>query len=106
MCPSLNIARAPVNPKKDTYVVSMVESVEQRKSRLAIFAQDRVKAKSDYQTETDNVLARTARLRAERLDREAVISLAAPKGTLMAASRPKKSALKAKLKASKRRNAV
>jgi hypothetical protein len=84
----------------------MVETAEQRKSRLATFAQDRVKAKSDYQIEADAVIARTARLRAERLDREAVISLGAPKEMMRAASRPKESALKAKLKASRRRKAV
>jgi hypothetical protein len=84
----------------------MVETTEQRKSRLAIFALDRVKAKSDYQTEAEAVLVRTARLRAERFERDTVILLAAPKETARAVSRPRKSAMKAKLKASKRRKAV
>jgi hypothetical protein len=84
----------------------MIETSDQRKSRLAISAQEKVKAKSDYQTETNAVLARTAKLRAERLEREAVIPLSAPKTARRSAARPKKSALKARLKASKRRNAV
>jgi hypothetical protein len=84
----------------------MIENAEQRKSRLAIFAQDAVKARSDYQTEADAVRARTARLRAERLERDAVIPLGGPKETVRAVARPKKTALKARLKASKRRKAV
>jgi hypothetical protein len=84
----------------------MIETAEQRKSRLAIFAQDAVKARSDYQTDVEAVVARTARLRAERIERNAVIPLTAPPKTVRAVSRPRKSALKAKITASKRRKAV
>lgn len=82
----------------------MVETAEQRKSRLAMFANDAVKAKSDYQLEADAVLVRTARLRSERLDREAAIPLGAAKKAAVqrAAAKPRKGALRAKLKASKR----
>jgi hypothetical protein len=67
----------------------MVDSTEQRKSRLAIFAQDAVKARSDYRSESEAVLARTARLRAERLARDAVIPFAMPKEPVRAARRRK-----------------
>jgi hypothetical protein len=83
-----------------------MDSIEQRKSRLAVFARDAVKARLDYRFESEAVLARTARLRAERLERDAVIPLAAPNKTERAVSRPKKGALKARLKASKRRKAI
>jgi hypothetical protein len=68
----------------------MIDSTEQRKGRLAIFAQDAVKARSDYQTETEAVIARTARLRAERLARDAVIPFAMPKKPVRASSRRRK----------------
>lgn len=64
----------------------MVESLEQRKSRLAVFARDAIAAKSDYQLEAEAVVARTARLRAERLEREAVITLPGPRTNI--GSRP------------------
>jgi hypothetical protein len=67
----------------------MTETTEQRQARLAIFARDAVKARSDYQTEAETVLARTARLRAERLERNAVIPLPAPP-KVRAVSRPGK----------------
>jgi hypothetical protein len=84
-----------------------METIEQRKSRLAMFSQEAVKAKSDYQIEAEDVRNRTARLRAERLDREAVIHLAAPKTVVVpaAVSSVRKRTLKAKLKASKRHKA-
>ena len=68
---------------------------EQRKIRLALFARDAVVARSDYQVETDAVVARTARLRAERLERDAVIPLPAPRKKVKAASRARKSSPKA-----------
>jgi hypothetical protein len=68
----------------------MIESTEQRKSRLALFAQDAVSARFDYRTESDAVIARTARLRAERLARDAVIPLAAPKKAVRADTRRRK----------------
>jgi hypothetical protein len=57
----------------------MTETIEQRQKRLAFFARDAVKAKSDYQKETEAVAARTAKLRAERLQREASIPAPAEK---------------------------
>jgi hypothetical protein len=72
----------------------MTEMTEQRKNRLALFARDAVVARSDYQVETDAIVARTARLRAERLERDAVIPLPVPKKT-KAASAARKSAPKA-----------
>ena len=48
----------------------MVETTEQRQMRLALFASERVEAKSDYQLAHEAVLQRTARLRSERLARE------------------------------------
>ena len=50
-----------------------------RNGRLAHFARDRVKAKSDCETNVNDVIARTARLKSERLEREAVIPMPAPK---------------------------
>jgi hypothetical protein len=84
----------------------MTDTPEQRKNRLAIFAADAVEARSEYQIAAAAVVARTARLKAERLARDAVISLGAPKETVQAALRPKKQALKARMKASKRKKAV
>lgn len=84
----------------------MIETAQQRKSRLAIFAQDAVQAKSDYQTEVEAVVARTARLRAERIERNAIIPLAAPPKAARILSRPRKTGLKARMKASKRLKAV
>ena len=84
----------------------MIETAQQRKSRLATFAQDAVKARSDYQTEVEAVVARTARLRAERLERNAIIPLAAPPKAARVVSRPRKPVLKARIKASKRLKAV
>ena len=84
----------------------MIETAEQRKSRLATFAQDAVKARSDYRTDVEAVVARTARLRAERIERAAVIPLVAPANAARVVSRAKKPALKARMKASKRRTAV
>lgn len=49
----------------------MVETTEQRQIRLALFASERVEAKSDYQLAHEAVLQKTARLRFERLAREA-----------------------------------
>lgn len=63
----------------------MTEITEQRKSRLALFARDAVVARSDYQVETDAVIARTARLRAERLERDSVIPLPEPQKKVKAA---------------------
>lgn len=74
----------------------MTEITEQRKTRLALFARDAVVARSDYQVETDAIIARTARLRAERLERDAVIPLpAAPQKKVKAAARPRKTTPKA-----------
>lgn len=56
----------------------MTETFDQKKIRLALFARDAVKAKSDYQKDADAVVDRTARLREERLKREAAIPLRAP----------------------------
>lgn len=53
----------------------MAETPDHTKRRLALFARDAIAAKSDYQLEKDAVVARTERLRAERLAREAVIIL-------------------------------
>jgi hypothetical protein len=63
----------------------MTEITAERKNRLALFARDAVDARSDYQIETDAVIARTARLRAERLERLAVIPLSTPLKKLKAA---------------------
>ena len=69
----------------------MTEMTEQRKNRLALFARDAVVARSDYQVETDIIVARTARLRAERLERDAVIPLPEPQKKVRAAPRARKS---------------
>jgi hypothetical protein len=51
--------------------MDMAETTEQRQIRLALFASERVEAKSDYQLAQEAVLQRTARLRSERLAIEA-----------------------------------
>lgn len=56
----------------------MVETTEQRQERLALFARDKVEAKSDYQLAHEAILQRTAKLRAERLTQEATCQ---PKNT-------------------------
>jgi hypothetical protein len=48
--------------------------VSNEKCYLALFARDVIAAKSDYQLEAEVVVARTARLRAQRLERDAVIA--------------------------------
>ena len=73
----------------------MTEITEQRKTRLALFARDAVVARSDYQVETDAIIARTARLRAERLERDAAIPLPAPQKKVKAAARARKTTPKA-----------
>ena len=57
----------------------MIETMDERKVRLALFARDAVQAKSDYRNDVDDVIARTARLKSERLEPEAVIQIPAPK---------------------------
>jgi uncharacterized protein YeeX (DUF496 family) len=57
----------------------MTETMDERNIRLALFARDAIKAKSDYRNDVDDVIARTARLKSERLEREAVIRMPAPK---------------------------
>jgi hypothetical protein len=84
----------------------MIETLEQRKSRLAMFAQDAVEARSDYRTDTAAVLARTARLRAERIARDAVIPLPAEPKAGTVALRPRKTASKSSIAAGKARTAV
>jgi hypothetical protein len=46
-----------------------------------MFARDAIQARSDHQRDADAVIDRTARLRAERLQREAAIPLPAPAKT-------------------------
>ena len=46
---------------------------------MALFARDAVMAKIDYKNDIEAVKDRTAKLRLERLEREAVISMPAPK---------------------------
>lgn len=64
---------------KIAYLDLMTDSAQQRKSRLAKFAQD---ALGDVRLSNDAevVLARTARLRAERLGREVITPLAPKDG--------------------------
>ncbi len=52
---------------------------DERKARLAQFARDAVKARIDYKSDMEAVKDRTVRLRQERLEREAVIRMPAPK---------------------------
>ena len=73
----------------------MTEITAERKSRLALFARDAIDARSDYQVETDAVIARTAKLRAERLERLAVIPLSNPPKKVKASARAPKSTPKA-----------
>jgi hypothetical protein len=87
----------------------MTEITEQRKSRLALFARDAVVARSDYQVETDAIIARTARLRAELLERDSVIPLSASPKKVKAAAPARKTSPKATVrqpKASGRLKAV
>jgi hypothetical protein len=76
----------------------MIENPEQRKARLALFSRDAKVAVSDYRVETDAVIARTARLRAERLERDSVIQLPAPHKKAKAAARPRKATPKAAMR--------
>jgi hypothetical protein len=57
----------------------MIETYDERKARLALFALDAIKARSDYQNDVAAVKDRTVKLRLERLEREAVIQAPAPK---------------------------
>jgi len=57
----------------------MIETQKQREFRLAAFARDAVAAKSEYQLAFEHTVARTAKLRAERLAREASKAPASPK---------------------------
>jgi hypothetical protein len=74
------------------YVPTMSETPHQRRNRLALFARDTVKAKSDYQKDAESVIKRTARLREERLQRELVIPMGIPKAPKVGAARIRKSA--------------
>jgi hypothetical protein len=76
----------------------MIENSEQRKARRALFSREAQVAMSDYRVETDAVIARTARLRAERLERDSVIQLPAPHKKAKAASRPRKATPKAPMR--------
>ena len=63
--------------KKVLMYFAMTETFDWKKERLSIFARDAVQAKSDHRRDTDAVIDRTARLRMERLEREAVIHVPA-----------------------------
>ena len=76
----------------------MIETPEQRRARLALFSREAKVAMSDYRVETDAVIARTARLRAERLERDAVILLPAPHKKAKTAARPRKTTQKAAMR--------
>jgi hypothetical protein len=68
----------------------MVETTEQRQIRLALFASEKVEAKSDYRLAHEAVLQRTARLRTERLARDAARKPTRTKQAI-ASSSPKRS---------------
>ena len=72
------IRNNPINRQDSAYVLWMTDTFEWRKARLAMFARDAVDARSDHRKDTDAVIDRTAKLRTERLEREAVIPLPAP----------------------------
>lgn len=57
----------------------MIETYDERKARLALFALDAIEARSDYQSDVAAVKDRTVKLRRERLEREAVIQMPTPK---------------------------
>ena len=63
-----------------------------------MFSREAKVAMSDYRVETDAVIARTARLRAERLERDAVILLPAPHKKAKTAARPRKTTQKAAMR--------
>lgn len=69
----------PNNIQKVHLYTAMTEADDHRKARLALFARDAVKAKADYKDDMDAVKERTTKLRLERLERESIIRMPAPK---------------------------